>query len=33
MDVTDIEEHRRFRDKLTITDTQCVVAENDKDLL
>lgn len=30
MDVTDIEQHRRFRGKFTLTDIQCVVAENDK---
>ena len=30
MDVTDIEQHRRFCDKFTVADIQCVVAENDK---
>jgi len=30
VDVTDIEQHRRFRDKFTVADIQCVVAENDK---
>jgi len=33
VDVTGIEQHRRFCGKLTVTDTQCVVAENDEDLL
>lgn len=30
VDVTDIEQHRRFHGKFTVTDIQCVVAENDK---
>ena len=30
VDVTDIEQRRRFRDKFTVADIQCVVAENDK---
>jgi 2'-phosphotransferase len=30
VDVTDIEQHRRFRGKFTINDIQCVVAESDK---
>jgi len=30
VDVTDIEQHRRFCDKFTVADIQCVVAENDK---
>ena len=30
MDVTDIEQHRRFWDRFTVADIQCVVAENYK---
>ena len=33
VDVIDIEQHRRLSGKLTVTDTLCVVVENDKDLL